>query len=388
MRSRCRSAEQALALARACRRTRGRGPGAHRARRRPRLPRPRRGGPRPVSAGPAARRRDRRSPWPGARVRQAHRRADDAGTAPGVGATGGRRGSRRCSATGSTAPCSSPNQIEALLAIGEWDEAERLSAAALRAHHRRASPHWLLIIRADVEIGRGELRRRAGAPRGRDAPPCARTACWRPTTRYVAELALWERRWTDADAAVHDGLAQARHPRGCRRSASSSAPRDCAHRRSWQRSHAPAGTPTPSATGSTARESCSPSLAAPPRRPQRSPRTRPAGSPWPRPSTSAPAARLDRRRGRRQQRPGNGSNVPPLAAYCRWRQAEALVAAGASRTEASVPLREAHAVAARIGAKAPAARARTARPARAARSRAAGGGVRPTESRAWRRSSA
>ena len=42
---------------------------------------------------------------------------------------------------------------------------------------------------------------------------------------------------------------------------------------------------------------------------------------------------------------------PPLAAYCRWRQAEALVAAGASRGEASVPLREAHAVAARIGAE-------------------------------------
>ena len=42
---------------------------------------------------------------------------------------------------------------------------------------------------------------------------------------------------------------------------------------------------------------------------------------------------------------------PPLAAYCRWREAEALVAAGASRLEASVPLREAHAVAARIGAR-------------------------------------
>jgi DNA-binding NarL/FixJ family response regulator len=41
----------------------------------------------------------------------------------------------------------------------------------------------------------------------------------------------------------------------------------------------------------------------------------------------------------------------PLAAYCRWRQADALVAAGASRVEASVPLRQAHAVAARIGAK-------------------------------------
>jgi DNA-binding CsgD family transcriptional regulator len=38
-------------------------------------------------------------------------------------------------------------------------------------------------------------------------------------------------------------------------------------------------------------------------------------------------------------------------AYCRWREAEALVAIGAPRTEAAAPLREAHAVAARIGAK-------------------------------------
>jgi DNA-binding CsgD family transcriptional regulator len=42
---------------------------------------------------------------------------------------------------------------------------------------------------------------------------------------------------------------------------------------------------------------------------------------------------------------------PPLVAYCRWRQAEALVAAGSPRTEASVPLREAHAISARIGAQ-------------------------------------
>ena len=27
---------------------------------------------------------------------------------------------------------------------------------------------------------------------------------------YLADLALWERRWTDADAAIQDGLAQAR----------------------------------------------------------------------------------------------------------------------------------------------------------------------------------
>ena len=41
----------------------------------------------------------------------------------------------------------------------------------------------------------------------------------------------------------------------------------------------------------------------------------------------------------------------PVAAYCRWRQAEALVAANAPRAEATVPLREAHAVAVRLGAK-------------------------------------
>ena len=57
------------------------------------------------------------------------------------------------------------NQVEALLAVGDWDEADRLSAAALRGitSSFRSS---LLTVRAEVEIGRGELRRRADAPRG------------------------------------------------------------------------------------------------------------------------------------------------------------------------------------------------------------------------------
>jgi len=46
-----------------------------------------------------------------------------------------------------------------------------------------------------------------------------------------------------------------------------------------------------------------------------------------------------------------GLERPPRAAYCRWRQAEALVAAGASRGEVVQPLREAYAVAVRIGAR-------------------------------------
>jgi tetratricopeptide (TPR) repeat protein len=48
------------------------------------------------------------------------------------------------------------NQIEALLAIGEWDEAGRASTAALRGTTSSYS-YWLPVICADVEIGRGEF---------------------------------------------------------------------------------------------------------------------------------------------------------------------------------------------------------------------------------------
>ena len=70
-------------------------------------------------------------------------------------------------------------------------------------------PSPLLIIRADLEVGRGDF----------DAARAHLEAA-RATLRedralglydaYVAELALWERRWTDADEAVRDGLARAR----------------------------------------------------------------------------------------------------------------------------------------------------------------------------------
>jgi DNA-binding CsgD family transcriptional regulator len=42
---------------------------------------------------------------------------------------------------------------------------------------------------------------------------------------------------------------------------------------------------------------------------------------------------------------------PPLAAYCRWRKAEAPVESDASRADASAPLRKARAVATGLGAK-------------------------------------
>ena len=333
------------------RRTRGRGPGAHRARRRPRLPRPRRGGPRAASPGPAARRGDRRST---AACDRAYVNLTDVLTMLGrprrVGASWRQAGLEAMRRYGIDSTVLVANQIEALLAIGDWDEADSASAAALRAHHRQLPVHA-----AHRSAPTSSSAAATSTPRGRTsrprAPPCARTAGSASTTATSPSSPC--------------GSAAGRTPtRPFATAWRSARPREAAQIRVWlcakglraqaelaalarARRDADAA-PRP---GSPARGSCSPSPAAPPPRPRRSHRTPPAGSPWPRPSTSAPAAPRGPSRGRRPRRPGSELERPPLAAYCRWRQAEALVAAGASRTEASVPLREAHAVAARIGAQ-------------------------------------
>jgi DNA-binding CsgD family transcriptional regulator/tetratricopeptide (TPR) repeat protein len=240
------------------------------------------------------------------------------------------------------------NQIEALLAIGDWDEADRLSAAALRGI-TSSFPYWLLTIRADVETGRGEF----------DAARAHLEAA-RATLRedhvvgiydaYLADLALWERRWTDADAAIQDGIALAHQreaaqvrvqmcAKGLRAQAElaalARARRDAGAVRTWltraqelitvaRRAAAEASAITPNAGGWLALAEAEYARARGAARPE----------PW---SEAADSwGRLER---------------PPLVAYCRWRQAEALVASGASRTEAAVPLQQAHATAARIGAK-------------------------------------
>jgi DNA-binding CsgD family transcriptional regulator/tetratricopeptide (TPR) repeat protein len=240
------------------------------------------------------------------------------------------------------------NQVETLLAIGDWDEAERLSAAALRGTASSFS-HWLLTIRADVEIGRGEF----GAARAHleaASGTLPEDHVFGLYDAYLAELALWERRWTDADAAIQDGLARARRreaapirvqmcAKGLRAQAElaalARARRDAGAVRSWltraqdlitaaRRAAAEASAVTPNAGGWLALAEAEYERARGPARPESW--SQAAGS-W---------ERLDR---------------APVAAYCRWRQAEALVAAGASRAEAAVPLQQAHAVADRIGAK-------------------------------------
>ena len=102
------------------------------------------------------------------------------------------------------------NQIEALLAIGDWDEAERAQRRRAPRASPRACPHCLLILRADLEVGRGDFDAARAHLEAAMRHPARGPRASAAYDAYLAELALWERRWTDADAAVHDGLAQAR----------------------------------------------------------------------------------------------------------------------------------------------------------------------------------
>ena len=240
------------------------------------------------------------------------------------------------------------NHIEALLAIGEWDEADRVSAAAVRSITANY-PYMLLIIRAELELGRGDFK-------------VARTHldAARVTLRedhglgvydvYVAELALWERRWIDADDAVREGLAHASH-------------RETAQIRVWlcakglraQAELAAFARARQDAEAVRHRLDRAKRLLADARSAAADAVTiTPNATAW----LAVAEAEYVRARGIARPEVWSGAadacdhvERAPVAAYCRWRQSEALVAAGAPRTEASIPLREAHSVATRIGAK-------------------------------------
>ena len=251
-------------------------------------------------------------------VRQLHRRADDAGTAreSGAGAVGAR----------GAAPARDPtalliaNLIEALLALGDWDEAERLSAAALRGI-TSSFESWVLILRAEFETGRGEFdAARAHLEAARDTLREDRVLGLYDA--HVADLALCERRWADADAAVQEGSRRHAGARR-RRSVSSCAPRGCARRRNWRRSRAPVSTrggcrPDQPRDGAARHGS--------PRRGGRHrghARSRRLARACARPSTSAPVPPRDPISGPARRRPGSGSSARrwrPTAAGARPRR--------------------------------------------------------------------
>jgi DNA-binding CsgD family transcriptional regulator/tetratricopeptide (TPR) repeat protein len=237
------------------------------------------------------------------------------------------------------------NTIEALLAIGEWDAAEKLTAAELR-RFTASSPYLLLMYRADLESARGDFE---AARTHLDAALATLPAdrLYGVYEASVAELALWERRWVDADNAAREALAMTGSPEVqylraflCTKAlraqaelaALARARRDSVALGSWlARAHELI------AAARRGRSAVSPNtagwLAMAEAEYER------AGGVARPPSWSSAASLWDR------------LERPPIAAYCRWREAEALVAIGASRTEASAPLREAYAVAVRLGAR-------------------------------------
>ncbi len=240
------------------------------------------------------------------------------------------------------------NVIEALHACGDWDEAERLSASALRGV-RTSFPYALFIVRALVEIDRGEFDdARAHFEAADDTLREDRGLGL--YDGWLADLALWEHRWADADAATEQGLAYARRPeaaqirvqvcaKGLRTQAELAAlARARRDGDALRKRLARARTLLTVARGAADEASA----------------IAPSAAGW------LALAEAEYARTRAEARPEAWSKAAttwdqlersPLAAYCRWRQAEALVSAGASRTEASAPLREAHAVATRIQAK-------------------------------------
>jgi DNA-binding CsgD family transcriptional regulator len=240
------------------------------------------------------------------------------------------------------------NQVEALLAVGDWDEADRLSAAALRgiASSFRSA---LLTVRAAVEISRGELDaarahlEAAGADLFEDRVLGLYDG-------YRADLALWERRWTDAAAAIDEGLARARQ-----HEAAQIRVQLCATGLRAQAELAALARARRDADVVRDRLRHARKLVAAARHAAAE-----ASAVTPNTAGWRALAEAEYERARGVARPDLWSDAadtweqlerPPLAAYCRWREAETLVEAGASRTEAEAPLREAYAVAARIGAK-------------------------------------
>jgi DNA-binding SARP family transcriptional activator/pimeloyl-ACP methyl ester carboxylesterase/tetratricopeptide (TPR) repeat protein len=238
------------------------------------------------------------------------------------------------------------NQVEALVAAGEWAEADRISAAAMRAITANR-PHQTLATRAQLEAGRGDFE----AARAHLDAALATVREDDRGSRFIdpiaVELALWERRWTDANEAVREGLARVRD-----RDAALFRVQLCAQ---GLRAQAELATLARSCDDADALDrhlrEARKLLSAARRAATEAATVTPNAAGW------RGLAEAEYGRARGVARPDAWAEAaatweelerPPTVAYCRLRQAEALAAAGADPTD---PVRAAHAVAARIGAR-------------------------------------
>ena len=241
------------------------------------------------------------------------------------------------------------NLIEALTNIGEWEEADRVGTAAIRAGGSQW-PDQRLVARAALDIGRGDYDRASADlqaalatvhddKRGRAAFDITRV-----------ELALWERRWDDAEDAVGEGLrrlpaqeAALLRPRLCAQGLRAQAELAALARARRDRDALTDRLQRALQLLSTAREAAIEAAA-----------VTPTAAAW------RAVAEAEHDRAQAHPNPSSWDDAaaawealqqPPIVAYCRWRQAEALVAAGAPAADAAHPARAALTVARRLGAR-------------------------------------
>jgi DNA-binding CsgD family transcriptional regulator len=249
------------------------------------------------------------------------------------------------------------NAVEALYKLGRWDEANELTNQTLamaRPPVFSETPFPPLLAAAMLEVGRGEFQTAEAhleAIRDRSLAGVADLA--REYTALVAELRVWQGRLQEARAAIQDGLdrvagtdEQMRSGRllclGLRVEADQAdrgrARHDPDEVQAAVRaadalaSRAAAIAPNPLVPDATTILTTPAVIAL-----WEAERSRLDGHPDPAQWQQATTAWLALRR-------------PYPAAYAQWRQAEALLASKAPRTQAEEPLRAAHAVAVRLGA--------------------------------------
>jgi DNA-binding NarL/FixJ family response regulator len=241
------------------------------------------------------------------------------------------------------------NLMEALFDLGEWQEADRVGTAAIRAGGAQWQ-NWRLVQRATLDIGRGDFDRAHADLQAALATVHHDKRGLAAFDSARAELALWERRWDDAEHAAGDGLqrlpaqeAALLRVQLCAQDLRAQAELAALAR---ARRDGEALTDRLQRAGqllTVAREAAIEAAA-----------VTPTAAAW----RAVAEAEYDRARAYPNPRSWEEAAAawealqrPPIVAYCQWRQAEALVAAGASAADAALPARAAHAIAQRLGAR-------------------------------------
>jgi DNA-binding NarL/FixJ family response regulator len=241
------------------------------------------------------------------------------------------------------------NLMEALFDLGEWQEADRVGTAAIRAGGAQWRS-WRLVQRAALDIGLGDFDRA-------HADLQAVLATVHHDARGLAafdltrvELALWERRWDDAECAVGEGLrrlpaqeAALLRVRLCVQGLRAQAELAALARARRDSDALTTRLQRALQLLTTAREAAIEAATVTPtaaawRAVAEAEYDRAQADPNPRSWEEAAAA-------------WEALQQPPIVAYCRWRQAEALVAAAARAADAALPARAAHTIAQRLGAR-------------------------------------